>query len=447
MVRGYRAELAELLTEVAERDAPPTSLETRLMVELAGARLAEIEGALRGGVSAAAAGRGGLAVRGGLADSALRVRRMEARARSWAKPRIGVLRHYEPRPLVLPAKYLRVRCPDPAPMISIVTPSYEQGRFLDRAIYSVVTQKYPALEYVVQDGGSADETVAVLGRFEPLLTAWASEPDEGQADALNRGFRHTSGEIMAWLNSDDLLLPGSLAYVARYFADHPDVDVVYGHRIMIDQHDGQVGAWILPAHDDVALTLADYVPQETLFWRRRMWDAVGGYVDPSFAYALDWDILLRFREVGANIVRLPRFLGAFRIHEEQKTTALNAVGVTETNLLRQRVHGRSLPIEEVLQRLKPYFFRHVLLHNRQRFLDRLPLRRFRVQTVPVEPWLRTPDTERVLPDLPKAHHGPTILVSPLAPPVPDIPLLLEQVLPDEPLVAAASPNGDARLDS
>ena len=87
-----------------------------------------------------------------------------------------------------------------------MTPSYEQGRFVDRTLYSVVSQEYPALEYVVQDGGSSDETLDVLRRFEPVLTWWVSEPDGGQADAINRGFRRTTGEIMAWLNSDDLLL-------------------------------------------------------------------------------------------------------------------------------------------------------------------------------------------------------------------------------------------------
>ena len=203
------------------------------------------------------------------------------RLHAWTTPRIGILRQYDPKPLLVPEQYLLEAPPEPAPTISIVTPSYEQGRFLDRTLYSVASQGYPALEYVVQDGGSSDETLEVLRRYEPVLTRWASEPDEGQADAINRGFRNTTGEIMAWLNSDDLLLPGTLSYVARYFAEHPGVDVVYGNRLMIDENDAQIGAWILPAHDDVVLTYADFVPQETLFWRRRLWDSVGGSVDPT----------------------------------------------------------------------------------------------------------------------------------------------------------------------
>ena len=305
-----------------------------------------------------------------------------ARGRSWTKPRIGNLRHYEPKRLEVPASYLRTAPPDPAPSISIVTPSYEQGRFLERTLYSVLSQNYPELEYIVQDGASSDGTIEVLHRFDSALTCWSSEPDDGQADAINRGFQSTSGEIMAWLNSDDLLLPGSLAYVARYFVEHPDIDVVYGHRLMIDDDDNQIGAWIVPRHDDLALTLADYIPQETLFWRRRIWEAVGGALDPTFAYALDWDLLLRFRACGARIVRLPRFIGAFRIHGAQKTTATQAVGEAECDRLRRRVHGRPVSREEVLKRLRPYLLRHILAHTRQRIVDRLPVRRLPVCTVP-----------------------------------------------------------------
>jgi glycosyltransferase involved in cell wall biosynthesis len=286
--------------------------------------------------------------------------------------------------LRVPAKYLRERAPNPAPSVSIVTPSYEQGRFLGRTLRSVLGQRYPALEYVVEDGGSTDETRDVLRRFGSLLTRWRSEPDNGQADAINKGFAGSSGEIMAWLNSDDLLLPGSLAYVARFFADNPDVDVVYGHRIMIDENDAQIGTWILPSHDDLALTLADYVPQETTFWRRRIWEAAGGHVDSSFSYALDWDLLLRFRDARAGMVRLPRYLGAFRVHDEQKSITNRDAGRAECALLRERVHGRPVSTEEVRKRLRPYLARHVVAHTGRCALERVPARRALVSTGFVE---------------------------------------------------------------
>jgi glycosyltransferase involved in cell wall biosynthesis len=374
MVREHRERLEEALNEISAQNRPITALEVRLIVDATAARLAGIENALRADAHARTHRR----------INTDYLRRVLARLRSWAKPRIGILRHYEPKPLMVPASYQRTAPPDPAPTISIVTPSFEQGRFLARTLHSVVSQNYPALEYVVQDGGSSDETLDVLRSFDGLLTAWASEPDNGQADAINRGFQRTTGEIMGWLNSDDLLLPGSLAYVARYFADHPEVDVVYGNRVMIDATDGQIGAWILPAHNDRALTLADYIPQETLFWRRSIWDAAGGSLDTDFGYALDWDLLLRFLDAGATTVCLPRFLGAFRIHDEQKTSAADALGAAECARLRQRVHGRPMSTEEVLRELRPYFLRHVLVHTRQRIIDRLPLRRAHVRTVPFE---------------------------------------------------------------
>ena len=232
------------------------------------------------------------------ASSHLSIARAHARG-------IGALRHYPPRPLAVPTAYLDVTPPETPPTISIVTPSFQHAHFIERTLHSVVSQDYPALEYIVQDGASTDGTLDVLERYSERLAAWCSEPDYGQADAINRGFARSSGEIMAYLNSDDLLLPGSLAFVARFFDERPEVDVVYGDRLLIDEYDGDIGKWILPEHDDTILTLADYVPQETLFWRRRIWDRSGGLVDPSFGYAIDWDLLLRFREAGAVMVHVP----------------------------------------------------------------------------------------------------------------------------------------------
>ena len=153
---------------------------------------------------------------------------------------------------------------------------------------------------------------------------------------------------MAYLNSDDLLLPGAVPYVTAYFAAHPEVDVVYGHRVFIDADDQEIGRWVLPPHSDRMLLWADYVPQETLFWRRRIWDRIGGALDESFQFAMDWDLLLRFRNAGARIVRLPRFLGAFRVHPEQKSQALRlSVGEKEMALLRLRQHGREVTRQEI----------------------------------------------------------------------------------------------------
>jgi hypothetical protein len=309
-----------------------------------------------------------------------RIERARKRLRDWTAPRLGCAAQHAPQPLMIPASYLRARPPREAPRITVVTPSYNQGEFVGRTIESVLAQGYPELEYVVQDGGSDDGSADLIRSYEALLTRWESAKDGGQADAVNRGFAGTSGEIMAWLNSDDLLLPGSLAYVARYFAEHPDVDLVYGNRIVVDQHEMHVGTWVLPPHDDEVLTLVDYVPQETMFWRRRLWERAGGHLDERYRFTLDWEILLRFRLAGARMARLPRFLAAFRWHPQQKNQTIGGIASEEMARLREQVHGRRVGPREIADRSRGYLRRHVALHSAHRALDRVPL--LRVQAVP-----------------------------------------------------------------
>lgn len=257
---------------------------------------------------------------------------------------IGVLRHYEPRPL----RWDRIPRPgSPAaalPQVAVVTPSYGQEKFIERTLRSVLDQQYPKLLYVVQDGGSKDRSPDIIAAHAARLRHWESVPDKGQADAIRRGFDHVTAalgpdDLMAWLNSDDLLAPGALHYVAAYFAAHPEIDVLYGHRIIIDDEDRDVGRWIMPRHNPETLEWIDYVPQETMFWRRRAWDSAGG-IDPSFQFALDWDLLARFQQAGCRMVRVPYFLGAFRVHAEQKTSqAIHTTGADEMRRIRTRFHG------------------------------------------------------------------------------------------------------------
>lgn len=276
------------------------------------------------------------------------------------RPRLGTLFHHEPKDLVVPASYSRPIPLARAPKISVVTPSFHQGAFIERTIRSLLDQGYPNLEYFVQDGGSDDGTREILQRYSEHLTGWESRADGGQSHAINQGFARTSGEIMAWLNSDDILLPGSINCVADFFSRNPDVDVIYGHRLLIDENDRLIGRWILPAHDDDILSWADYVPQETLFWRRRIWEKAGGQVDESFRFAMDWDLLVRFRSAGARFVRIPRFLGGFRIHPHQKTSAaITETGFKEMERIRERALGRVPNSDEVRRAVTPYLLRHV----------------------------------------------------------------------------------------
>jgi FkbM family methyltransferase len=285
---------------------------------------------------------------------------VHSRRRRWLKPRLGHLRHHPPRALQIPARYAAEPPVDPGPVISVVTPTLNSVRFLERTLRSVVEQGYGTLEYIVKDGGSSDGTLGVLERYRERLTRVVVGKDTGQADALNQGFGTATGEIMAYLNGDDLFLPGTLRYVARYFLAHPDVDVVYGHRVLIDENDQEIGRWVLPPHDTAILSWADYVPQETLFWRRRIWERAGGRLDDSFHFAMDWELLLRFRAGGARFARLPRFLGAFRVHGDQKTsTRIGDLGAREMARLRASVHGRPVTEAEVRRGVRGYLLRHM----------------------------------------------------------------------------------------
>ena len=269
---------------------------------------------------------------------------------------------YPPRP-VRPEKFPALAsAPASRPRLNIVTPSYQQARYLGATMASVL-EADAAVDYLVQDGGSTDGSVALIEASArkpgpssvrpasaPRLIHWVSQRDAGQADAIARGFARTTGDpddLMAWINSDDTYLCGALAFVADYFARHPEVDVLYGNRIVIDEESREIARWFLPPHDDAVLRLNDFVPQETLFWRRRVWDRAGG-LDPAFQFALDWDLLLRFSAIGARVVRVPYFLACFRAHAAQKTAAfMHSTGQAEITRLRERTHGRKFPAHEI----------------------------------------------------------------------------------------------------
>ena len=266
---------------------------------------------------------------------------------------LGVLFQHDPAPFV-PEIFPQ---PDPSlklPRICLVTPSFQQAPFIERTLRSVLDQGYPNLSYGVQDGGSTDGTASILERYANQLTFMEMAPDHGQADAIQRGFeklKPKGDEIMAWLNSDDVLSAGTLYFIGEYFARNPRVDVVYGHRIILNESDREVGRWFIPRHHDTTLKWFDFVPQETLFWRAKCFDAIGG-LDISFKFAMDWDFLLRLAESGFKIKRLPYFLGCFRVHEKQKTkTQINTIGEEEIQRLRLRTLGRPITDREKTQNL------------------------------------------------------------------------------------------------
>lgn len=204
------------------------------------------------------------------------------------------------------------------PTISLVTCSYQQARFLDATIRSVLAQDYPDLEYMIIDGASADGSREIIERHADSLTYWVSEPDGGQTHALVKGFCRATGDICGWLCSDDLLLPGALQCVGEFFRDHPQVDAVFGDSIWIDAN----GKPIRPKREMgfnrfVFLHDYNYVPQPSMFWRRSLYESVGGLC-PNFVLAMDNDLWERFSARG-RIEHIPVYLSCMRYYAEQKT--------------------------------------------------------------------------------------------------------------------------------
>jgi glycosyltransferase involved in cell wall biosynthesis len=223
----------------------------------------------------------------------------------------------------------------PLPTISIVTPSFNQGPFVEATVRSVLLQRYPKLQYIFMDGGSTDETLQRVQPYRDRFAHFESGPDGGQSAAIAKGFTHATGEIMAYLNSDDVLLPGTLHFVADYFARHPEVDFIYSHRCVVTEDDRVVGHWILPRHSSHLMRRWDLIPQETAFWRRRVFERAGN-VDPSFRFAMDYDLFVRFMAHG-RCARVDRFLAAFRVHTLSKTsTQLATIGQEEMRRVRTK---------------------------------------------------------------------------------------------------------------
>jgi glycosyltransferase involved in cell wall biosynthesis len=219
------------------------------------------------------------------------------------------------------------------PLVSILTPSYNQAAFLEETIRSVLEQDYPHIEYLIVDGGSTDGSVEIIRHYaETGLTTstpngrrvdwWVSEPDRGQTDALNKGFAHARGEILAWLNSDDTYLPGAVSEAVEFLTTHPDVAMVYADANLIDEHGAVLGRF--PARQtDLRRMLRGsvHIPQQTTFFWARHWRQVGP-LDPSFQFAMDYDLWVRLAKFGP-LTYHPRLWANFRLHGQGKSTTLD----------------------------------------------------------------------------------------------------------------------------
>lgn len=222
---------------------------------------------------------------------------------------------------VASAAAAQVAAPD-QPRVSIVTPSFNQGPFLVRTIESVLSQRYPNIEYIVMDGGSTDASVEILRRYGDRLQ-WSSEKDHGQTDAINKGFARSTGQIRAYLNSDDTLEPDAIEKVVAFFGEHPDVDMVYGNANYVDEQDRVTGSYNTADYSFERLMFDCCICQPAAFWRSSIARLVGEF-DASLHLVMDYDYWLRIDRAGGTIRRMPTLLANSRLYAGTKTLSRRA---------------------------------------------------------------------------------------------------------------------------
>ena len=251
----------------------------------------------------------------------------------------------------------------PFPRITLVTPSFNQGQFLEQTILSVLEQNYPDLEYIIMDGGSNDNSVEIIKQYEKHLTYWQSKPDKGQSDALCQGFARATGTLMNWVNSDDLLAPGALAHMASLHHANPDADILAAATEHFTANPANSFDKIIPRNWCPAAFL-HVIPrdsfsfnQQGVFFTRNLFNQVGG-LNPSLHVCMDYDLFLRMCETNPEIIYSPQTAAYFRFHAASKTTSGSA-----RFLIREHA--------ELLQIYNESFQRTGLVANRLRDVNRL----------------------------------------------------------------------------
>jgi glycosyltransferase involved in cell wall biosynthesis len=204
------------------------------------------------------------------------------------------------------------------PLVTIVTPSYNQSAYLEETIQSVLDQKYPSIEYIIMDGYSNDGSQEIIKKYASKIAYWVSEKDRGQTDAINKGFMVAKGQVLAWLNSDDTLLPNAVDEAVSCLLEKPETGMVYGNANYIDEK-GKIIGKFPAAQTNLTKLRRGYVhiPQQASFFRKSLWDQVGP-LDPDFFFAMDYDLWVRLASI-SNLQYIPNTWANFRLHAEAKT--------------------------------------------------------------------------------------------------------------------------------
>jgi glycosyltransferase involved in cell wall biosynthesis len=241
------------------------------------------------------------------------------------------------------------------PLVSIVTPSFNQALFLEETICSVLDQDYSSLEYIIVDGGSTDGSLEIIQKYAERLAWWVSEPDRGQTDAINKGFAQSQGDILAWLNSDDTYLPGTVPEAVAYFQEHPEIGAVYGDANLINEQ-GQVIGRFPARQTDYERLMRGFVhiPQQATFFRGELWRKVGP-LDPSFYFAMDYDLWVRISKE-APLHYHPRLWANFRLHGDAKSIEADDRCWPEMVQVHRREGGGRISRLRIKAFLRPYIY-------------------------------------------------------------------------------------------
>ncbi len=230
------------------------------------------------------------------------------------------------------------------PRISIVTPSYNQGEFIEETIRAILLQGYPNIEYIIVDGGSIDNTTEIIKKYESHIAYWVSEKDRGQSHAINKGFERTTGEIYFWINSDDFPAKNTFGFIANAFRQEPDVDVIYGDNCDVDQHSRPLQLTKFSEFSTGELIARNRIGQAETYFRSSTWKKYG-LVNESLHFIMDYELWIRWALENVRFRHCPRVLAYFRIHEKSKTQNLlmRVAQVENIALLYDLYHSKKLP--------------------------------------------------------------------------------------------------------